>query len=106
MHHYSHLNDRDIGRMTPRCLKIELEQINEFRLEQSLMEYIRAGNKISKLPPGGALAKKYREMTGAPAIGTVTLDDAVAEEIDKMHEDLKNAADPKAELNKLIGGLN
>jgi hypothetical protein len=101
------LNDKDIGRMTPRALKIELEQINEYRLEQSLVEYMRAGGKPEKLPRTGTLYRKYKEMMGVPAEPkTTALDDAEMQEIEKMHEGLKTAQDPKAELEKLVGGLH
>jgi hypothetical protein len=85
--------------MTPRCIKIKLDQVDGFRLATSVNEYLKNGGKPSRLK--GAMLEKYKELYLPPRIKKTVpamgAEDAAA--IEQMHKDLR---DGKTTVEKLM----
>lgn len=47
-------------------LHVRIRRVNEFRLEQKLMEYLRAGGDVNKL--SSEMLRKYKEISGNESI--------------------------------------
>lgn len=56
------MTDRDIGRMTPHCLKVELERIDIFKIDNAIEGFLMSGGKPSGLK--GGMKKRYMELYG------------------------------------------
>jgi len=101
---YFHFSEKEIKRLTFKQAEIYLDEITESKIEDCLIDYIKAGGKPKELEKENPLHKKWLEMNGQEEEKETTkeIKKETSDELDYFVDKLKNTDNRVEELKNIF----